>query len=311
MESYRDNHIIYSDLGFNTAPVTLRYPFATAIKKIKLRNNFNPVLGLGYSYKWFNLRLGITLPASVRSEDQFGKTTYFDLGFDFSLKRLFFDIDLHIYSGYAFKNATKWNDTLTKEQPNSIREDIGTASFSVNTWQFWSDDFKINAFRGKSAAYVKDAQTFYLKYTVNLHGINSNFGLVPTELRDSSVTKTLSNSFTAFDFGVVPGYAYVNRYKQFQIGAMVGLGLVIQSKFYVTNEITRGFLGLAPRYDIKLIAGINKPKSFLMLVTDFDNKSIRFNDLVYRQSYYSIKIIGGLRFVSKKDPKAKRKKKIN
>jgi len=299
---YSKKLVFYTDLGFNTAPVRLKYPYTDDINKLKLRNNSSVVLGLGFSYKWFTLRLGLTLPGTLRPVHKYGKTNYFDLGFDFTLKRVFFDVDFHLYEGYAIKKAYRWNDTLSG--PNEIRSDINTASLSLNAWVFRSKDFKMQAMRGKTGSYVKDIQTWYFKYTVNLHGIGTSFeNIAPIPLLDSSQSKTLSKSYIAFDFGLVPGYAYVKRWKNYQIGAMAGLGLVIQSKFYNFGSESRGFLGLAPRFDVKFIAGYNQPRYFVMFVTDFDNKSIRFNDLRYRQTYYSLKVVGGIRLDKKERKK--------
>jgi hypothetical protein len=48
------------------------------------------------------------------------------------------------------------------------------------------------------------------------------------------------------------------------------------------------------------MGGYTVPNYFLFLITDFDNKSIRFTDFVYRQSFYSIRLVGGIRFNTKK-----------
>jgi hypothetical protein len=298
---YGDKIVLYSDLGFNTAPINLKYHFRDDIRHLRYRNNSNLVLGLGFSYKWFALRLGINLPVPLRS-GRYGKTQYFDLGFDFTVRKLFFDVDYHLYQGYALKNAWRWNDSIDGKRPHLLRPDINSASFSVNVWHFRSKDFKMQAMRGKTGSYDRDIESWYFKYTLNIHGMNTdgNQPIVPYELHDSLESKTLSHGITALDFGVVPGYAYIKRWKQFQIGAMAGLGVVIQSKFYSYPEQTRGFLGLAPRFDFKFIAGYNRPKYFLMLLTDFDNKSIRFNNFRYGQTYYQLKIVGGIRLDKKK-----------
>jgi hypothetical protein len=300
-QKYRNRLVLYADFGWSTAPMSISYPFSEEIKRVKFRNNFNPVLGFGFSFKWMSLRFGITLPNSVRSKNKFGKTTYFDFGFDFSFKNMYFDFDSHIYKGYAMKNADRWNDTISADEPNLIREDINAASFSINAWQFFKNDFKMAAFKGKTASYHRDVRTFYLKYTTNYHGISSNQPLLPIELQDTAESKTSSNLIAAFDVGVVPGYAYVRRWRMFQFGIMGGLGLVLQSKIYTFGSTTRSFLGLAPRVDLKLIGGINKPKYFILFVTDFDNKSIAFNDFTYQQTFYNLRIVGGVRLnVSKK-----------
>lgn len=298
---YKTRLVLYSDFGWSTAPMSIAYPFSQGMKRVRFRNNFNPVLGFGFSYKWMSLRFGLTLPNSVRSKNKYGKTKYYDLGFDFSFKNMYFDVDWHLYQGYAMKNAHEWNDTISAKEPNLIREDINASSFSINAWQFWKEDFKMAAFRGKTASYQRDIRTFYLKYTTNYHGISSSKPILPTELQDTTESKTRSSLIAAFDVGVVPGYAYVRRWRIFQFGIMGGVGLVLQSKIYTFDETTRSFLGLAPRIDIKIIGGINKPKYFIMFVSDFDNKSIAFNDFSYRQTYYYLRLVGGIRLnVTKK-----------
>jgi opacity protein-like surface antigen len=300
-EKYHKRLVLYADFGWSTAPMSISYPFINGIKNVKYRNNFNPVLGFGFSYKWMSLRFGVTLPNSIRSKNKFGKTKYYDLGFDFSFRNMFFDVDFHQYIGYSMKDAHRWNDTISPSEPNLIREDINAASFSINAWQFWNNHFKMAAFRGKTASYQRDVKTFYLKYTVNYHGISSNQALLPIELHDTTESKTSSNAIAAFDIGVVPGYAYVRRWRMFQFGIMGGVGLVLQSKLYTFDATTRSFLGLAPRVDLRVIGGINKPKYFIMFVSDFDNKSIAFNDFTYKQTFYNLKLVGGIRLnVSKK-----------
>ncbi|MNJ85055.1 hypothetical protein D3C87_25200 [compost metagenome] len=308
---YKTRLVLYSDFGWSTAPMSIAYPFSQGIKKVRFRNNFNPVLGFGFSYKWMSLRFGLTLPNSVRSKNKYGKTKYYDLGFDFSFKNMFFDVDLHLYQGYAMKNAHEWNDTISPQKPNLIREDINASSFSINAWQFWKEDFKMAAFRGKTASYQRDVRTFYLKYTTNYHGISSAQPILPIELQDTTESKTSASLIAAFDVGVVPGYAYVRRWRMFQFGIMGGVGLVLQSKIYTFDATTRSFLGLAPRVDIKIIGGINKPKYFIMFVSDFDNKSISFNEFTYKQTYYYLRIVGGIRLnvTKKKDAREAAEKK--
>lgn len=295
-ELYDEKLVLYTDLGFNSAPSSITYPFKNDIEKLKLRNNYNALLGLGFSYKWLSFRFSLAVPGASRAKSRYGTSNYFNFGFDFSLKRFFFDVDLQGNQGYAYKNAYKWNDSLNKLKPNIIREDINTFSFSLNTWHFFNDHFKMQPFRGSTGAYTKDIQSFYLKYTFNVYSIYSNEkSIIPYQLIDSTNSKTSATSVGAVDLGVLPGFAYVKRFNDFQIGAMGGFGVVVQSKFYKYDNSFRNFIGLAPRYDLKLIAGYNKPKYYVMLVTDFDNKSFRFNDLIFRQTYYSMRLVGGIR----------------
>lgn len=300
-ESYKKRLVLYTDFGFNTAPMSVSYPFENGIKKLKFRNNFNPVIGLGFAYKWMALRFNIALPDSRSSKQKYGQTKYIDLGLDFSFRNMYFDLNWHLYQGFALNDAYKWNDTITDKKENIKREDLNSYSFSINAYQFWNEHFKMFAFKGRTAAYQKDVRTFFLKYTTALHGISTSKQIIPLELQDTLESKTTASALGAVDLGVVPGYAYVRRWRAFQFGVMGGLGLVIQSKYYTFSGQTRSFIGLAPRIDFKIMGGINQPKYFVMLIGDFDNKSIRFNDLTHIQTYYNVKLAVGVRLnVTKK-----------
>ena len=300
-ERFSDQYVWFGDLGFSTGPASLKIPKVNGIENLTLRNNSRLVIGVGFSYKWITLRLSSGLLGNLRPLSRYGKTQYFDLGFDFTLKkRFFFDVDFHLYKGYTYKNAYQWNDTITELKRNLYDPELSTASFSLNTWHFFSDDFNMPSFRGKTGMYKRDIATWYVRYSINYYGIGNEMGIIPTEIRDTMRSITEAKTVAAFDLGAIPGYAIVKRYKDLQFGLMAGLGGTIQSKVYITNEFTRGYLGLAPRVDFKITAGWNKPRWFAMLVTDFDNKGIRFRDLRYRQTYYTIKVVAGIRLDKKK-----------
>jgi len=300
---FKDKIVLHSDFGFSAAPFSIKYPFASDLDKLKYRDNFRPVLGLGVSYKWFALRLAFSLPGNFRPVSRYGKTNQFNIGFDFTYKKTFFDVDLRSYFGYAIKNANQWNDTLNSLKPNDIRPNTNSVSFSINAWYFHDRNFKMSALRGKTAHYTKEVKTWYLKNIFNVFGVGVGSGtnnVIPDELQDSIVTKTGASVFSAFELGVVPGYAYVNKIKNWQFSGLLGLGLVIQGKNYTTDGVVRGYLGLAPRYDIRLIGGYSVDRYFVMLITEFDNKSIRYTNLRYQQYFYSVRVSAGIRLNRKK-----------
>ncbi|MFA7273066.1 MAG: hypothetical protein WC044_04320 [Crocinitomicaceae bacterium] len=298
---FKDKLILYSDFGYASAPFSIKYKFADNLGVIHYKNNFNPVLGFGGSYKWFSLRLSFALKGTSRSKKNYGNTRYFDVGFNFQLKKWYFDVDARNYIGYSIKNAYRWNDTLNKLTPNDIRPNTNSISLSINTWYFFNKHFNMPSIHGKTGHYDKRLGTFYLKPTFVVHGISNGGGtIIPDDLIDTLNSKTSSDVFSSIDLGIVPGYAHVERYKNWQFCAFFGLGAVTQLKFYNVNSYQRSFLGLAPRYDIKLIGGYSVPKYFVFLNLEFDNKSIKFIDLKYRQSFYYIRLTAGIRLDTKK-----------
>jgi len=308
---FKEKIVLYSDLGYYTAPFSINYQFTPDTDKLKYRNNIRTILGFGGSYKWFAMRIGIPLPGNLKSVSRYGNTTYYDLGFDFTIKKTFCEFDIRNYKGYAIRNANAWNDTLDDLHPNDIRKNTNAVSLSTNVWYIHNKNFKMAALKGKTGCYEREVKTWYLKNTLNIFGVgNNNESIVPAELVDTFNTKTSANVISAFDIGVIPGYAYVNRIKNWQFSILGGIGAVVQGKFYAAGTTTRGFLGLAPRYDFKLIGGYTVPKYFIFLVTDFDNKSIRFSDFIYRQSFYSVKVVGGVRLETKKDKEKRLNKEL-
>jgi len=294
--SFIDKLIVYADLGYSSAPFSIRYNFSPEVQKLRFKNNFSPILGVGISYKWFSFRIGLPLKGSAKSIDKFGITKSYNLGSDFTIKKTFIAVDLRNYIGYVIQNASNWNDTLTNSAPNAIRKNTRVFNFSTHAWYFHDKNFKMSALRGMVGHYEKEVKTWYVKSSFNAFGIrNGSNSIVPEELWDEENDKTATDKITAVDIGIIPGYAYVNKIKNWQFSILGGFGAAIQSKYYAHNSKNRAFLGLSPRFDIKFIGGYSVPRFFVFFITDFDTKSIYFNDFRYNQTFYMIKLSGGIR----------------
>ncbi|MDG1427735.1 MAG: DUF4421 family protein [Crocinitomicaceae bacterium] len=301
---FKDRLVIYSDIGFNGAPFSLYDNFPGGFSKVQYKHNLKPTMGLGVLYKWFSLRVGFGLPGHLRPLSRFGKSSYTDIGLNFNIKNVFTDIDVRNYGGFVIKDAYQWNDTLNEISPNDFRPNTRAFSSSINVWYFKSKTFRMPAVLGKVGCYENKETTWYFKGTLNFFGIgNEPDALLPDALIDTSKTISSSGAISALDLGVIPGYAYVNRFDRWQISIFGGLGGVIQSKFFRSDTLTRGFLGLAPRLDFRFIVGYTESKYFVWFVSDFDFKSIRFKENRYNQTYYSVKLVAGIRFNKRKKKK--------
>lgn len=303
--SYRDKIVLYSDLGFSSAPFSIKGNFHNNIDKLKFRHNQQLIMGLGFAYKWMALRIGFGLPVQLRSVRKFGPSQYVDLGFKFNLKQTFWDVEIRNYAGYVLKDAYKWNDTLDVSTPHLQIPFARSTSFSINSWYFRSKDFKMNSVLGIKGDYNRSHGTWYFKSSLNVFGsTNGADPLFPTELVDTNLIINRANGVTALDVGLVPGYAYVHRWKNWQVAGFGGFGGVIQAKFFRFDGFrNRGFLGLAPRMDLQFILGYSKAKYFVWLHTNFDVKSIRFREMAYRQVYNTVRVTAGLRLDKKEKKK--------
>ena len=293
---------MYSDVGYNANPFSLRGNFGQNVNELSYKNNFSPFLGLGFAYKWFHLRVGFPIIGNIRSATKFGQTTQYNFAYDLTYKKVWYDFEFKSTFGYALKNAAQWDTSSNDEQPHQILPKVQSLNLMMNGWYFKNPEFQMNGLLGKRAHYTKEILTWYLKGTINYFGsANRNGSLVPEQIQDPQIPIQTLTQLQAFDFGVVPGVAYVNRKNNWQLGGWLGLGPVIQIKGYETPDYSRLFLGLAPRFDMRFMGGYSSDERFFFIVTDFDNKSIRYNELNYRQLYYAIKFVAGFRFgVSKK-----------
>jgi len=298
IKSYRDNLIIYNDLGFNTAPFNIEITKNKQPFTAKYRNNIHDFYGVGGNYKWLSGRFSIQLPGSVMPTKNYGHSKYFHLGFDFTYKKMFFDVDFYRYRGFALIDAYQYNESkFNQNEPNDIQSSLTTKSFSINMWYFHKKNFSMSALRGKTAVFNKFSYTWYVKSTLNSFGINNyDNPIVPIYLEETTNTKTNAYLIRALDIGVVPGFAFVFVKNNWNCSILGGYGCVIQEKSYHTPQTSRNFIGLASRYDIRFLGGYNTPKWFLMIHTDFDNKSIQFSGLKYSQTYFNIRLVGGFRF---------------
>ena len=209
--SYRNNFIIYNDLGFNTAPFDLEIEHNNILKNPKFRNNIHDFYGVGCNYKIFSVRFGVQIPGSIKPTKSFGYSKYFHLGFDFTYKKLFFDFDFYQYKGFALIDSKQFNYiNYNNEYPNDINNELMSNSFSANMWYFHKKNFTMSALRGKTAVFNKFAITWYLKSSLNSFGLsNDNSPILPDYLIDTINTKSSATRIRAFDVGFIPGIALV------------------------------------------------------------------------------------------------------
>ena len=105
IEDFKQNLVVYTDLGFNSAPFTIGYPFSADIDQLNYKNNFKTFLGLGIAYRWFSLRVGFPILSSYRPTAKYGSTKQFNFGFDFSFLKTYYDLEFKYLEGYSLQKA--------------------------------------------------------------------------------------------------------------------------------------------------------------------------------------------------------------
>lgn len=293
---YKDKIVVHTSLSYHDAPFNLKGNFGD-FKKLKYRANLNLIHGIGIAYKWFALNINYKIPSYLGNTEKYGKTKYFDLGFQFNLKSWYFRIDFHDYIGYGIKNAAIISDTLPLSSSNYYLNDkLQSFSIGINAYHFFNHDLKMKAAVGIRARYTKAVHGLYLRLTTNLNALTAPNGLIPHEYLDTKSSIHAAKTISAFGIGAIPGYAYINNINGWQFGTFVGLGGIIQIKSFKYGHQERSFLGLSPRVDLKVQAGYNVDNWFLMLTSSVDQKRINFSNLTYNQIYYYVRLTYGYRF---------------
>ncbi len=218
VRAFRDKAIPYIDLGGNTTPFTFSYrDSAGSDTQLEYRNNVRAIFGVGFSYKWFSLRVAANLPKHLEDVNTSGKTSYRDIVLEFKMKRLFFDVGLHNYRGFFIKDAYQWDSTLTLSAPNLIAPKINTLSLTLNNWWFTNSNIDMSALKGKRSMYLKQQKSFYLKSLLNFQGISNNgAALIPSLRQNPELPITGATTLSSLDIGVLPGFVYVNRFRNWQ-----------------------------------------------------------------------------------------------
>jgi len=303
-QMFKSRFIIYADLGFRTAPFSISDNYGMGVEKLKYRNNFKVVLGIGFSYRWLSLRVGFSLPGNTLSAAKYTNTEYFDIGLKFNIKQAYCSIDLRNYLGYGIKDAYKWNDSLDLQTPNQLMHSVRSVNISANVWFFKDKKFNMRAALGKKGHFTGESKTWYFKGILNFFGTGNDHGsLVPQNLTDSISDRQNANTVGALEVGFVPGYVYANRINNWQFSIFAGLGGVIQSKYYTRGDKSKSHLGIAPRFDFRLIGGYSKPGFFVLLTGTMDYYSLQIEQLSYHQFYYDVKLVSGFRIQTKRSKK--------
>ena len=289
--SYYDNYILYFDCGNNSSPFDIKVQNSKGSYDLKFRNNIKPFIGFGGNYKWISLRIGFLLNQYFKGVDDYVKTKIFKLGTDFTYKRFYFDFDL-----FQFKGFTLLKDNQIGINYNLKYANLHTNSFYLNEYFFFNKNFSYNSLRGKKQSVKSFQSSFYLKQQNAFTRVKDDNPILPSFFFDDLYSKTTFSSASSIEIGLIPGYGVADRYKNFQLGGMLGYGCVIIDKSIFFNSRSRNFLGLSSRFDFHLYAGYNKSKYFIMNYLYLENRVLDFNTIKFTQQILSYRFIVGYRF---------------
>jgi hypothetical protein len=298
---YNDFITVYALTGYNATNVSLNPRFGDIDRQ---RYFFNPPLlfGLGAAYKGLDVGFTRRLPVHLLNSSRFGRSDYFDFKFKFSLKGLHLALRAQKYSGFALLNHKYQEDDLPK--PHLFMKDMSTFSVNMDARYFFKKDFSYKAALGFSGEYLRDFFTPYIyAYSGGSNIKNRKKPLLPNYAQDLSASISKSSRFGCFEFGAIPGVAYVKRHRNVQAMILLGWGPLIQTKLHGNSENARVFFGLNSRTDLQWSLGYHKDLWFVQLMSEFQFRRINFMQMNVQQYYYDLRLIFGYLIQVKKHPK--------
>ena len=90
IEDFKNKKVLYFDAGYRSAPFNIDCPIGGETATLKYKNNFRTLLGIGFAYKWFHLRIGFPILNYVKSVEKWGEYNQFSLGLNFTVKKILF-----------------------------------------------------------------------------------------------------------------------------------------------------------------------------------------------------------------------------
>jgi hypothetical protein len=288
-ESYYDNFIFYSDLGYYSCPFNVK---VNKLGTFNYRNNIKPFVGIGLVYKWGSIRIGSLINYNLKGLDNYSDTKIFKIGTEFFYKRFLFDLSYYRLVGYTLLG----NSSLLNNY--KIYNDLTFQSFSVNSWFFLNKNFSHHALKGIKQSVKKNNLTLYLKNTNAFTLIQNPEIILPSkEILNLNKTAVEFNKIQAFEIGLLGGVAVATKIKQnYQFGGMFGYGGVIIDRSINNSVNYHNQIGLSSRYDFHLYFGYNKKKFFLMNYLDLEYRKMEFIDYEIDTRLVSYRLVGGYRF---------------
>lgn len=299
VSNYEERLIFYQDIGFNASPYTIKSDFLGSTSKLNFSHNFRLQYGLGFSYRWINLQLNLPLPVYTKALSRFGQNSCFGIQFNLNPRKIQMEFDLKYIKGFAIKNAYYFDDSLNELKPNSIKPTNSLFYLGTKAWYFVNNDFKLKYLNGVTGVYNQNVFSWFINSAIKVNSLKDQNGIIPIELHSDTVSKTKSLKLSSGEIAVIPGFASVFKFNNFQLSFIGGIGGAIQLKQYKITDKNTTFLGITPRYEIGLNLGYSRSNYFIFLTSDFENVSVAWNDFKYNQFYYALKLRIGYRFNKK------------
>ncbi len=215
----------------------------------------NQSLGTGLGLSWRNYGLSYSWAIKpLKDTDEYGKTVYMDIQFNYYNRKFGFDIFFQRYKGYYLEDTDSYN--IYPGGAGAIRPDLATTSTGVNFFYIFSDNFSYKASFNGNERQTKSSGSFLFMASINNININSDYSLIPPDEEQyyGSYAGFKSGNFTSFS--ISPGYAYTFIFKNwYYVTPSLCMGTGLMKKEYTTSAGNNTEYGSFIKYNFRMAVG--------------------------------------------------------
>lgn len=197
---------------------------------LRYKTNDNLLLGIGYTYSFLTLNLGVKLPFINNDDDKYGETSYTDFSMHGIFRSIIVDLYLQWNKGYYHSNPEDLIPGWDQSQGYPLRGDLRSNIVGINV------QYLINSSRySYKAAFLqnefqkKSAGSPIIGFEGHWMLGSSDSAMIAPNIPPSGFLEDVPfNQVDIFNMGINGGYAYT---------------FVWREKLYLSLSLTMGFSG--------------------------------------------------------------------
>ena len=210
---------------------------------IRYRTNDNLILGLGYSYSFLTINLGVKMPFINQDDDLYGKSRYIDLDTKFTFRDFIVDMYLQWNRGYYISNPedlyASWDSGPVMPQRGDMRTHIiglnvqylfNSSRFSYKA-AFWQNEFQ----KRSAGSAIAGAEAYYVL------GMTDSAMVEPGISASGLLDNQPFNQIDMANVGLNGGYAYTFVWKEklfLSLTSLFGISGAVNQVHYSLDSYT-------------------------------------------------------------------------
>jgi hypothetical protein len=212
--------------------------------------------GIAFSYEWLGGSFVYNVPGTSLDRDQYGKTSYFDLQFNWNFRHFGGDLIYQDYKGFYI------TDPGTAGETSRIRPDMTMQILGANAYFVFNRKFSTAAAFHQSERQIETAGSVLLMLATKYYRIANSTEIIPQQMRAPFGEAGTLSSGRFVDVTVGPGYGHMSKLGDWALTAVLMGGLGVQNQRYNTTTDNRSRYNLAINGILKWSAVYHYDTSF-------------------------------------------------